>query len=49
MLNQELRDDRDEGGRGDVFSAQIVYPVYILFSSGEVRDEGLEAGRRKKE
>ena len=30
-----------------MFSAQIVYPVYILFSSGEVRDEGLEAGRRR--
>ena len=31
--------DRDEGGRTNVFSAQIVHPVYIRFSSGEIRDE----------
>ena len=31
----------------DVFSAQIVHPVYILFSSGEIRDEGGKDGRRK--
>ena len=41
--------DRDEGGRRDVFSVQIVYPVYIRFSSGESRVEGGEAGRRKNE
>ena len=34
--------DRDEGGRRDVFSAQIVYRVYIRFSSGDIRDEGGE-------
>ena len=38
--------DRDEGGRRDVFS---VYPVYIRFSSGEIRDEGVGSGRRKNE
>ena len=38
---------RDEGGRRDVFPAQIVYPVYIRLSSGEIRYEGGAAGRRK--
>ena len=32
--------DRGEGGPRDVFSAQIVYSVYIRFSSGEIRDVG---------
>ena len=34
---------------GTCFSAQIVYPVYILFSFGEIRDEGGEVGRRNNE
>ena len=28
--------NREEGGRRDVFSAQILYPVYIRFSSREI-------------
>ena len=38
--------DRYQGGRiaRDLFSAQI---VYIPFSSGEIRDEGGEAGEKE--
>ena len=32
----------DEGSHRDKFSAQIVYPDYIRFSSSEILDEGGE-------
>ena len=34
--DQDCAADKDEGGHGDVFLAQIVCLVYILFSSGEI-------------
>ena len=39
--------DTDKGSCRDVFLAQIVYPIYIRFSSSEIQDMAGELGRER--